>query len=147
MTEKAILCLGDSLTWGSVPAERDGPTGRYPRKARWTGVMVDRLGEDYVVIEEGLSARTTNIDDPADPRLNGAAYLPATLASHLPLDLVIIMLGTNDTKAYFSRTPLDIAAGMSVLAGQVLSATSGVGCAFLRPQVLLVAPPQLRPMP
>jgi lysophospholipase L1-like esterase len=110
-------------------------------------VLADRLGADYEVIEEGLSARTTNVDDPTDPRLNGAAYLPSCLAAHLPLDLVVIMLGTNDTKAYFRREPLDIALGMSVLATQVLTSAGGVGTVYPAPQVLVVAPPPLAPMP
>ena len=100
-----------------------------------------------MVIEEGLSARTTNVDDPTDPRLNGAAHLPITLASHLPLDLVILMLGTDDTKAYFHRTPFDIATGMSVLAAQVLGSAGGVGTVYPAPKVLVVAPPPLGSIP
>lgn len=147
MTEKRILCFGDSLTWGWIPVEDGVPTQRYAPRQRWTGVLADQLGEDHLVIEEGLSARTTTADDPSDPRLNGSAYLPACLASHLPLDLVIIMLGTNDTKAYFHRTPLDIAMGMGVLVTQVLTSTGGVGTVYPAPKVLVVAPPPLTPMP
>jgi lysophospholipase L1-like esterase len=147
LTQKRILCFGDSLTWGWIPVADGAPTERFPRDQRWTGVLADRLGEDYVVIEEALSARTTNADDPADARLNGAAQLPSCLASHLPLDLVIVMLGTNDTKAYFRRTPLDIALGMSVVVTQVLTSTGGVGTVYPAPQVLVVAPPPLAPMP
>ena len=147
MTSKRILCFGDSLTWGWVPVADGMPTERFPRDKRWTGVLADRLGDGYTVVEEGLSARTTNADDPTDPRLNGAAYLPSCLASHLPLDLVILMLGTNDTKAYFRRTPLDIAMGMSVLVTQVLSSAGGVGTGYPAPKVLVVAPPPLAPMP
>jgi lysophospholipase L1-like esterase len=99
------------------------------------------------VIEEGLSARTTMLSDPTDPRLDGSAYLPSALASHLPLDLVILMLGTNDTKAYFHRTPFEIAAGMSKLVGQVLSSAGGVGTTYPAPEVLIIAPPPLTPMP
>jgi lysophospholipase L1-like esterase len=76
--------------------------------------------------------------------VNGAAQLPSCLASHLPLDLVILMLGTNDTKAYFRRTPLDIALGMSVLVTQVLTSAGGVGTAYPAPQVLVVARPRSR---
>lgn len=123
------------------------PTERYPRPQRWTGVMGARLGDGYEVIEEGLSARTTSADDPTDPRLNGAAYLPSCLASHLPLDLVVLMLGTNDTNAYFQRTPLDIALGMSLLVTQVLTSAGGVGTTYPAPAVLVVAPPPLPPMP
>jgi lysophospholipase L1-like esterase len=100
-----------------------------------------------VVIEEGLSARTTNADDPADPRLNGAGYLPGCLATHLPLDLVILMLGTNDTKAYLRRTALDIGMGMGVLVTQVLTSAGGVGSVYPAPRVLIVAPPVPAPMP
>lgn len=147
MTVKTVLCFGDSLTWGWVPADETAPTTRFPRDVRWTGVLAEALGDDYAVIEEGLSARTTNVDDPTDPRLNGAAHLPITLASHLPLDLVILMLGTNDTKAYFHRTPFDIATGMSLLVAQVLGSAGGVGTVYPAPKVLVVAPPPLAPMP
>lgn len=143
MSDKTIMCFGDSLTWGWVPAPEGAPTRRYPREVRWTGVLEARLGEGYRVIEEGLSARTTTADDPTDPRLNASTYLPSALASHLPLDLVILMLGTNDTKSYLDRTPNQIAAGMSLLVAQVLGSAGGVGTHYPAPQVLLVAPPPL----
>jgi lysophospholipase L1-like esterase len=147
MTNRRILCFGDSLTWGWVPVEEGVPTERFPREVRWTGVLAGQLGDGYEVIEEGLSARTTTADDPADPRLNGSRYLPACLASHLPLDLVIIMLGTNDTKVNLGRTPFDIAAGMGVLVTQVLTSAGGVGSVYPAPRVLIVAPPPLAEMP
>ncbi|MEW5810660.1 MAG: SGNH/GDSL hydrolase family protein [Actinomycetota bacterium] len=147
MALKRILCYGDSLTWGWVPVADGMPTERYPRHKRWTGVLAERLGEGHVVLEEGLSARTTNLDDPVDPRLNGAAHLPSCLASHLPLDLVILMLGTNDTKAYFNRSPLDIALGMSLLVTQVLTSGGGVGTSYPAPKVLVMAPPPVAPTP
>ena len=126
MAEKrSILCFGDSLTWGWIPVKESAPTLRYPYEQRWTGAMAAKLGEGYHIIEEGLSARTTSLDDPNDPRLNGSAYLPSALASHLPLDLVILMLGTNDTKSFFHRTPYEIANGMGKLVGQVLTSAGG----------------------
>jgi lysophospholipase L1-like esterase len=142
-----ILCYGDSLTWGWIPTPEGAPTLRYPWKQRWTGVMAQALGAEYRIIEEGLSARTTSVDDPLDARLNGAAYLPAALASHLPLDLVIVMLGTNDTKSYFRRTPYEIAMGMAKLVGQVMTSAGGVGTPYPAPKPLIVAPPPLAPMP
>ena len=148
MTEqKSILCYGDSLTWGWIPVVEGAPTLRYAYPDRWTGAMAAQLGDGYHIIEEGLSARTTSLDDPNDPRLNGSAYLPAALASHLPLDLVIVMLGTNDTKSYFRRTPYEIANGMAKLVGQVYGSAGGVGAAYPAPKVLVVAPPPLAPMP
>lgn len=145
--QKSVLCYGDSLTWGWIPVEEGSPTLRYPFQQRWTGVLAGLLGDGYHVIEEGLSARTTSADDPNDPRLNGSQYLPSAIASHLPLDLVIIMLGTNDTKPYFNRTPYDIAYGMSKLVGQVLTSAGGVGTPYPAPQCLVVAPPPLAPIP
>lgn len=145
--KRSILCFGDSLTWGWVPVLEGSPTLRYPFEQRWTGAMQAELGADYEVIEEGLSARTTSADDPNDPRLNGSQYLPSAIASHLPLDLVILMLGTNDVKPYFNRTPYDIAYGMAKLVGQVLTGGGGVGTPYPAPACLVVAPPPLAPIP
>ncbi|HEX2315523.1 MAG TPA: SGNH/GDSL hydrolase family protein [Thermomonospora sp.] len=144
---KRILCFGDSLTWGWIPVPEAVPTGRYPFAQRWTGVMAAALGDGYEIVEEGLSGRTTTADDPTDPRFNGSRYLPSALASHLPLDLVVIMLGTNDTKAYFGRTPFDIATGMALLVNQVAGSAGGVGTAYPAPRTLIVAPPPLGDIP
>ncbi|MGP3927217.1 SGNH/GDSL hydrolase family protein [Streptomyces sp. 8N616] len=144
---KRLLCFGDSLTWGWVPVTEAVPTRRYPFAQRWTGIMAAELGDVYEIVEEGLSGRTTNADDPTDPRLNGSRYLPSALASHLPLDLAILMLGTNDTKAYLGRSPFDIATGMSVLVDQVARSAGGVGTSYPAPRVLVVAPPPLGEIP
>lgn len=147
MTDKRIMCFGDSLTWGWVPVEEGVPTKRYPAEQRWPGVLQAELGEGYIIIEEALSGRTTSLDDSTDSRLNGSTYLPSALASHLRLDLVTLMLGSNDTKAYFHRTPFEITAGMSKLVGQVLACAGGVGTSYPAPKVLIIAPPPLAPMP
>lgn len=144
---KRIMCFGDSLTWGWDPIEEGVPVDRYPYEQRWTGAMHQQLGKGFEIVEEGLSGRTTNLDDPTDSRLNGSVYLPSALASHLPLDLVIVMLGTNDTKSYFHRSAFEIAAGMSVLIGQIAGCAGGVGACYAAPQMLLVAPPPLADMP
>ena len=145
--KKTILCYGDSLTYGWVPVLEGGPSWRYAYDERWTGAMDLALGNAYHIVEEGLSGRTTTVDDPNDPRLNGSAYLPSALASHLPLELVIIMLGTNDTKRIFNRSSYDIAYGMLKLVGQTLSCGGGVGTTYPAPKVLVVAPPPLTSMP
>lgn len=145
--KKSILCYGDSLTWGWIPVIEGAPTYRYPFEQRWAGVMASQLGDGFHIIEEGLSARTTSLDDPNDPRLNGSHYLPAALASHLPLDLVIVMLGTNDTKSFFHRTPFEIANGMAKLVGQIGASAGGIGTPYRAPKTLVVAPPPLTPMP
>lgn len=73
--------------------------------------MAELLGPAFTVIEEGRCGRTTVMEDPMAAHKNGLRYLPACLESHQPLDLVILMLGTNDLKARFSLTPDDIALG------------------------------------
>lgn len=138
-----ILVFGDSLTWGWTPAEPVVPTERHAHADRWTTAMSNALGDGYEIVVEGLSGRTTNIDDPSDPKLNGADYLPAALASHEPLDLVIIMLGTNDTKTYLERTPLEIGLGAGELINIVHEAPGWDWTDYETPQVLLISPPPL----
>ena len=134
---KTILCFGDSNTWGWNPTT----LSRYGRDERWTGVLRNQLGEDYLIIEDGLNGRTTVWDDPIEGHKNGAAYLPACLESHHPLDLVIIMLGSNDLKTRFSVPACDIAASAGVLVD--IAQKSGFGPDDGPPQVLLMAPPPL----
>lgn len=138
-----ILVYGDSLTWGWVPSDPIVPTTRHDVEDRWTSVMVEELGDGYELVVEGLSGRTTNIDDPNDPKLNGADYLPAALASHEPLDLVVILLGTNDTKTYLDRTPFEIALGMGELITIVQESPGWDWTDYPTPEVLVIAPPPL----
>ncbi len=135
MSEKTILCYGDSNTWGYNPATQ----GRYARHERWPGVLRTDLGEGYLVIEEGLNGRTTVWDDPIEGYKNGKEYLIPCLETHMPIDLVVIMLGTNDLKMRFSVPACDIAAGAGVLVEVV--ARSQAGPDGRAPQVLLIAPP------
>lgn len=139
--EKAILCYGDSNTWGyeALTAKR------YARSERWPGVLATELGQGYHVIEEGLPGRTTVWDDPIDEFHSGKQYLRPCLASHKPLDLVIIMLGTNDLKARFSLNAHDIALGAGVLVQMVQRSDAGLDGAA--PPVLLIAPPPITTPP
>lgn len=140
---KTIMCYGDSNTWGAVPMPALETVGRFSRSERWTGVLQHELGQDYEVIAEGCNGRTTVWDDPIEGHKNGKTYLIPCLDSHQPLDLVIIMLGTNDLKARFSVMPADIAASAAVLADIVQRHPSQVTGAE-PPQVLLIAPPPLQ---
>ena len=132
---KHILCYGDSNTWGFNPANGE----RFDRNTRWAGVLRNTLGSDYDIAEEGLNGRTTVFDDPTDDFRNGRAQLMPCLLSHRPLDLVIILLGTNDLKSRFGATPFDIAQGVATLARMVFQSQTGPG--GRSPQVLLLAPP------
>ena len=116
-----ILCFGDSNTWGYNPATRE----RFPRDVRWTGVLQAALGKDFHVIEEGLNGRTTVWEDPVEGDKVGKRHLAPCLESQAPLDLVVLMLGTNDTKQRYSAPPTDIARGIGVLLDIIAASTAG----------------------
>ncbi|MDK2897037.1 MAG: hypothetical protein PWP04_1157 [Candidatus Atribacteria bacterium] len=137
MENKRILCFGDSLTWGYNP--RGGE--RFSWKERWTGVLERELGAGFRIIEEGLNGRTTVWDDPIEGDKSGKKHLTPLLESHRPLDLVVIMLGTNDLKDRFALSPFDIALGAGYLVEMVQKSKAGPGGG--EPSVLLIAPPAL----
>jgi len=134
---KVVLCFGDSNTWGYNPRTKE----RYSKDERWTGVLKKELGQEYEVIEEGLNGRTTVWEDPIEGYKSGKDYLIPCLESHKPVDLVIIMLGTNDLKKRFSLSSYDIANGAGVLVDIALKSGSGPGGGS--PKVLLIAPPKV----
>lgn len=133
-----ILCFGDSNTWGFKP---DQPFTRFSRDIRWTGVVDKILGDEFEIIEEGLNGRTTVWDDPFGSHKDGSVYLPPCLESHAELDLVIIMLGTNDLKAHFKLTAAEVAQGLKKLISIVRSSGSGRGGGS--PHILIVVPPPI----
>jgi lysophospholipase L1-like esterase len=132
---KTILCYGDSNTRGYMP----GTGKRFPREVRWPGVLRRELGDGYEVIEEGLDGRTIVWDDPIERHKNGRAYLIPCLESQQPIDLVIMMLGTNELKMRFSLSAYDIAEGIRVLVDIVQKSEAGPDGA--PPRLLLMAPP------
>ncbi len=135
-SQKTIMCFGDSNTWGSSPDGR-----RYSRYVRWPGALQKELGDDYYVIEEGLCGRNTVWDDPVEGYKNGLTHLVPLLHSHCPLDLVIIMLGTNDLKNRFSVSALDIAWSVGRLVDTVKKSEASFTGAV--PDVLVICPPPL----
>jgi len=138
---KTILCFGDSNTWGFDPVSMTGSPYplRHAADVRWTGVLARELGAGFRVIEEGQNGRTTVHEDPVMGSRRGLDYLVPCLESHKPVDLVVLMLGTNDLKRTFNLTPCDIAGGAGVLARVVLQSESGP--AARAPRLLLVCPP------
>lgn len=137
---KTILCYGDSNTFGAATVER--PDGRYALAERWPGVLAAQLGPGWRVIEEGLNGRTTVRDDPIEGEYrNGKTHLLPCLLSHMPLDAVAIMLGTNDLKSRFNVSAWDIAEGVGVLVEIVRGA--GVGHGGGTPEILVIAPPPI----
>lgn len=112
---KTILCYGDSNTWGYDPNAADEKLQRLPAGQRWPRVMGRALGDGYDILEEGLSGRTTVFEDAATPGRNGLALLAPILHTHQPMDLLVFMLGTNDTKPKFAASAEEIANGMQAL--------------------------------
>lgn len=139
---KTILCFGDSNTWGFIPESiMESHSRRHPHDVRWTGVLARELGRDFRVIEEGQNGRTTVHDDPFAPVRNAKAVLPALLESHKPLDLVAMMLGTNDLKNVYGVSPSEIAAGVKILAQTILASEAGL--AGRAPRLLILCPPAI----
>ena len=138
---KTIMCYGDSNTWGYMP-KTDMPqitsANRFPWDVRWTGRLQAMLGAEYHVLEEGLNGRTTMFDCPMDDHRNGLKDIDVALLTHAPVDLVIIMLGTNDTKMVFHMTDYVIAHGIERLIGKIRG--GGYGPEGGDPEVLVVAP-------
>ena len=143
MYMKQILCFGDSNTWGLIPKTNK----RYAWGVRWTSILNDTLNaglngidneerEQYRVIEEGLCGRTTVFDDPLRDGRNGVKILPTILETHNPVDIVIIMLGTNDCKTVYNASAEFIGQGVKRLIGQVKSYIPDS-------KILLISPIQL----
>ena len=133
---KTILCYGDSNTFGYNPVNGM----RYPKDVRWTG-RLQMLLPDFVVIEEGCNGRTTVTDDPIEGWKNGLDYLKPCLNSHKPVDIVILMLGTNDLKEVFHLTAAEIAQNAGILVDTIQSFTKEKQ-GFI-PKILLVSPPHI----
>lgn len=154
---KTILCYGDSNTWGYNPRG-----GRYDHTIRWPTVMAALLngntasgpadgsplpggppgsGPAYWVVEEGLNGRTTCLEDPVEGDRNGLRQMIPILKSHKPLDLVIIMLGTNDLKHRFNPSVYDISHGAQLAAKAALASEAGPNDGA--PRALLVCPPPI----
>lgn len=133
---RRILCFGDSNTWGYI----SGSGERYPETVRWTGRLSALLGEDYRVLEEGLCGRTTGFEDGIQPGRNAAGYLVPCLLSHFPLDLIVLMLGTNDTKRRYRAGAEEITDSMENLLRSMLDCLYWEKSAA---KILLAAPPPM----
>ncbi|MNU49658.1 Arylesterase precursor [compost metagenome] len=135
---RTVLCFGDSLTWGYDP---EGP-GRHAFEDRWPSVLGAALGPGVTVIAEGLNGRTTGYDDHlADCDRNGVKNLPTVLHTHMPLDLVVIMLGTNDMKPAIAGTAYAARAGLQRLVGLIRHHEYSFD--YDAPEILIVSPPPL----
>lgn len=111
-----LLTFGDSNTWGALPVEFLGQRRRLDRTKRWNGVAMAALGPGWELIEEGLPGRTTEHEDEVMGRhMDGSLGLPIALQSHGPIDVMTLMLGTNDCKDRLQQSAEDIAASLGKL--------------------------------
>ena len=134
---KTVLCFGDSLTWGYIP----GGEGRHVPENRWPEALEMALEGQVRVISEGLNGRTTMFDDySVDADRNGVRILPTVLQSHAPLDLVILMLGTNDLKPFLAGSAMAAERGMSRLV-QIVRRQEAWGAGMPKPEILIMSPP------
>jgi lysophospholipase L1-like esterase len=141
MIMRTLMLFGDSNTHGTTPMDDLDGNGRFDRTERWAGRLA-RLLPDWEVVNEGLPGRTTVHDDPVEgAHLNGLRFLPALLATHRPVDVILIMLGTNDLKFRFSVNAMDIALSANALVETVKGSDAGPG--GRAPGILLVAPPPI----
>ena len=140
--KRHIVCFGDSNTFGYCADPKDcaDSGGRFNEDERWPQLLQKALGEEYLVIEEGLCGRTTVFNDPFSDTRSGLDYIIPCVSSHGPVDLLIIMLGTNDVKERFASSPACIGMGMGRLISAAMPHCSwgskGVN-------VLVIAPPHI----
>jgi lysophospholipase L1-like esterase len=145
-TDRRTLVFGDSISWGWIPTEKGFPTERYQDAERWPTIMAEALGPGYRVSVNAVSGRTTDVDyaeglgtlSGAD--FNGLKALPDAIAAEMPLDLVIVFLGTNDLRTDVGRTPREIAVGAMRVAALAAKST-GVLTTYAPPRVLVIVPP------
>ena len=140
--KKHILCLGDSNTHGYCADPKDCADGgiRFNEDERWTCRLQTALGSDYLVTEEGLSGRTTVFVDPIHESMDALSVIYPILKSHEFIDLLIIMLGTNDVKERFAANEYVIGAGME----RLIQRAKTIDCwGTKEPNILVVAPPRI----
>ena len=137
---RSLLCFGDSNTHGTPPMENMSSPGRFERGVRWPSIMQAKLDPDWTVIEEGHPGRTTVHDDPIGGiHKNGTRILPALLETHRPLNLIIMMLGTNDLQHRFGVNATEIALAIGKMVEMIKASDSGVE--RKAPDIFLVSPP------
>lgn len=140
--KKHILCFGDSNTHGYCADPNDTEDGgiRFNENERWTCLLQKALGDNYLISEEGLSGRTTSFPDPIHESMDALSVAYPILKSHEFIDLLVIMLGTNDTKERFYANPYTIAKGMERL---VIKCQSVDCWGENKPNILIIAPPPI----
>ena len=140
-----ILCYGDSNTWGYISGSEHQ---RYGDNERWTKLLANLLGNKFEIIEEGLNGRTLTSNDlrPGKEGKNGYSYLMPCLNTHDPIDLVILMLGINELKKDYNKTPEEIGLMLEdYFVKTILNYQSETTGDY--PKLVLIAPPIVKESP
>ena len=114
-----ILCFGDSNTYGYDPRGFFGD--RYGAEDRWVDILARQTGHDC--INAGANGR----EIPRNP------YALRLLTEHTPVDVFLVMLGTNDLLQ--GATAKEAAARMEAFLNQLLPHCKSI---------LLVSPPPMK---
>ena len=130
-----MLFFGDSNTWGYDAKDASR------QKNRFTQLIKERFDE-HEIIEEGLCGRTICLDDPYDDDRNGAKMISMVLKTHAPIDVVFIMLGTNDAKRQFSTNSISLEKGIRTLLYKALNPEIYRDGSKV-PQFFVVCPPKM----
>ena len=130
-----IICIGDSNTWGYDPV--DG----FRHNNRWTRVLANLMPE-HEIIEEGLNGRTILSVDPYMPERCLIHNLKLILMSHKPVDMVVLMVGSNELKNTFPCTAKYIAQGIEECVKIILD--KNMWDRFNVPKLLVVSPILIR---
>lgn len=136
---RQVLIYGDSLVYGKKP----GSPERFASDVRFTGIIQKELGDDFNIIEEGLRARNLVGENPFFIERNGLDQFGAIFSSHVPLDLVVLMLGTNDCNRSPERSTEDVWGALDMYRDKIVSNCKILGIPTL-PKLLVVAPPYIK---
>lgn len=148
---KRILVYGDSNSFGwAWSPEKD--IYRLPIDQIWPQVMAQKLGPNYEVEVNALGGRTVKRDQKdgngtgkslSGKLFNGMVSLPAVLSENLPLDIVIVMLGTNDANSRYKNNAKAIADDLEEMIRMIQAGEWQSNTKFKTPKVLVIAPPLL----
>ena len=114
-----ILCFGDSNTYGYDPRGYFGD--RYGTEDRWVDLLAKQTGH------ECINAGTNGREIPRNP------YAFRLLTEHSPVDIFLVMLGTNDLLQ--GATATEAATRMEAFLTTLFSHCK---------QILLVCPPPMK---
>ncbi|MDH5230978.1 MAG: SGNH/GDSL hydrolase family protein [Gammaproteobacteria bacterium] len=141
---RQILVYADSLSWGIMPGSRN----RFAFDKRWPGVLetqLNSLGHRVRIIEDCLNGRRTVWEDPFKAGRNGNLAIAQSIEMHSPLELIIIMLGTNDFQSMHTNNAWHSAQGLKTVIQSARHAPIEPG--MPQPPILIVTPPLIeKPM-